>query len=794
MANITDAEYFESLPDYEDFAPYLEGGSDVIEIPEFVPDFSSILVVDSIPKVGPEKLPKLKGVILKIYMKIHDKLEEDHIDMPLDPATNMTLGFCFIKFQDKAQAEKAMEVTQGFAIDKKHKFEVSLYSDLDRYGPDMGDTYNDPDYPAFKARPDPTSWLADPACRDQFAIRHAQETEIYWANTNSGDKPSIVYDGESQKSGGTVWCESYVQWSPQGTYLATFHPRGVKLWGSDGFEDQGKFGHNGVQELTFSPCEKYMTTYAFPDPNDPGLTTHETIIVWDVLSQAKLRTFEWRNPLLPNFQVEAQTYLHTEKMIKEAKEPEMLTVRGRVVSYNPDTYCFTVEEGPSKVHENVRHDAVKPLQDPNRLKWSPDGTYVAKLDIHQSSGTDIISIYELPSMKLLDKKSLVAAGALDFSWSPKKNMFAYWAPAVGNLPAGIKIVGVPNREDICSRKLYQVSDGRMVWQDQGDYLCVSMTKMVGKKRSQVLMFFRLKEPGCPVEQIEIAESIRNISWEPSGDRIAIVTGETRTFTISFYSMSGVAKELSSTGISAAMERQLQVPGMAPVAQKKGPKVEKKELTLLFALTGQAATDVIWSPAGNVAALAFYASDTCMFELHDVDNNQNLASRRHDRGNRLVWDPSGRILASCTITDIKNANMRGHPSDGYIMYTFQGHVLNQVSCEKMFQFSWRPRPKDLLSAEERKKVVKNLKKYEKEFDKEDRAKRQELNAENLTRRRGLAEDFLARIRYNENLARAWKSKRVAARDGYDSEDDNNYIFSVVQEETVVKTTETLVAGQ
>lgn len=789
---MTDEQYFQSLPDFEDFAQYLEGGSDDIVIPPFVPDFSNVLIVDGIPKVGPEKLPKLMGVILKIYMKIHDKLVESDVVMPADESTKMTLGFCFITFQDSTQAEKAMEVTQGFAIDKKHTFTVSLYSDLDKYG-SLIDTYVNKDYPAFKARPDPTSWLTDPACRDQFAIRHSNETVINWANTNAGDKPSLVYDGESQKQGGLSWCESYVQWSPQGTYLATFHARGVKLWGGSSFEDQGKFGHSGVQELNFSGCEKYLTTYSFPDPNDPGLETHETIIVWDILSQTKLRAFEWKNPLLPGFQVQATTFFRTEKMIKEGKDEEMLVIRGRVKSYNENEYCFTIEEGGSKLYDNVRTENIQQLQDPNRLKWSPDGKYIAKLDIHQSSGSDIISIYELPGMKLLDKKSLVAAGALDFTWSPKNNMIAYWAPAVGNLPAGIKIVGIPDRSDISSRKLYQVQEGRMFWQDQGDYLCVTMVKLVGKKRSNIIMFFRVSEPDCPVEQLELSETIRSVSWEPSGDRIAIVTGEQRTFNISFYSMSGIAKDVSSTGISAALERQ--IPGMAPEPKKKQEKkIEKKELTLLFTLNGLQATDVVWSPAGGIAALAFYPSDTCMFDLHDVDNNQSLASRRHDRGNRLVWDPSGRILVSCTITDIKNANMRGHPSDGYIMYTFQGQVLNSVNCEKLFQFSWRPRPRDLLSKDMKKKITKNLKKYEKEFDKEDRTKRQELNAENLSRRRNLASDFLTRIRYNENLAIAWKTQRVQARDGYDSEDDSNYIFSKVQEEAVMKTTETIMSSQ
>merc|ERR1712196_725465 len=142
----------------------------------------------------------------------------------------------------------------------------------------------------------------------------------------------------------------------------------------------------------------------------------------------------------------------------------------------------------------------------------------------------------------------------------------------------------------------------------------------------------------------------------------------------------------------------------------------------------------------------------MFDLHDVENNTHLATRRHDRGNRLVWDPSGRILASCTITDLKNASARGQASDGYILYTFQGNVLCNVQCEKLFQFSWRPRPKNLLSADERKKIIKNLKKYEKEFDKEDRQRRQEINQATLKQRRLQAEEFISFLIANKARCR------------------------------------------
>jgi hypothetical protein len=46
-----------------------------------------------------------------------------------------------------------------------------------------------------------------------------------------------------------------------------------------------------------------------------------------------------------------------------------------------------------------------------------------------------------------------------------------------------------------------------------------------------------------------------------------------------------------------------------------------------------------------------------------------------------------------------------------LYSFKGNIIAQVRKESLFQFIWRPRPKDLLVPEEKKKIIKNLKKYE-----------------------------------------------------------------------------------
>merc|ERR1712070_57748 len=195
--------------------------------------------------------------------------------------------------------------------------------------------------------------------------------------------------------------------------------------------------------------------------------------------------------------------------------------------------------------------------------------------------------------------------------------------------------------------------------------------------------------------------------------------------------------------------------------------------------------------GGVAALANFTSDSCLFELYDIENQTSLASKKHERGNRLVWDPSGRILASCTISTLRQ-NTRAIADDGYIFYTFQGNVISQVKKEKLFQFSWRPRPKDLLPPEEKKKIIKNLKKYEKLFTQEDLSRKQELDHVLLEERKHLAQKFLNFSRQRRAQYNAYKSIRVMLRDGYDSDDDNLYEVTKVFEEKVLSSEKEIIS--
>ncbi|KAG5069162.1 hypothetical protein JHK85_001539 [Glycine max] len=59
-----------------------------------------------------------------------------------------------------------------------------------------------------------------PGARDQFVIHAGSDTKVLW-NDARHLKPN------------PFWTESFVQWSPLGTYLATVHTQGAAVWGGE---------------------------------------------------------------------------------------------------------------------------------------------------------------------------------------------------------------------------------------------------------------------------------------------------------------------------------------------------------------------------------------------------------------------------------------------------------------------------------------------------------------------------------------------------------------------------------
>lgn len=64
------------------------------------------------------------------------------------------------------------------------------------------------------------------------------------------------------------------------------------------------------------------------------------------------------------------------------------------------------------------------------------------------------------------------------------------------------------------------------------------------------------------------------------------------------------------------------------------------------------------------------------------------------------------------------------------------------AEKFKQFLWRPRPRTLLSTAQQKAIVKNLRKYGREFDEQDQLEEMNVSSELQQQRRRLVDEWNA----------------------------------------------------
>ncbi|EED89071.1 predicted protein, partial [Thalassiosira pseudonana CCMP1335] len=664
--------------------------------------YDRCVILTNLPKVNEAKYEKLSKVVLKLVSRIGNLASYEGSDeftgfyMPFDKEGDATKGCAFIEYESASDAKKAMEVLDDYKFDKNHSLKVTLHeraAELERV--EEGE-FTQPEPEPFKERANTMAWLEDSCQRDQFSIRHGNETEVLWCD-GKGD-PVVDYDGSREKKAGINWCDYYTQWSPKGSYFATLVPnKGVILWGGESFEKLGRFPAPGVDFVSFSPQENYIMTNN-NNRNDPN-----AIKVFSIQSGKLLRAF----PLYPK------------DFLEESANAE-----------------------------NVP---------PPPFQWSFDDKYLARM------GKDLISVFETSTMKLLDKRSLACDGIHEFQFSPKANIIAYWAPEHKNQPAHVDLIEIPSRKKLRQKNLFNVSNCQMVWQEGGEYLGVKVTRHTKSKKTLYnnLELFRVNEPGIPVEMLDVKDAVMAFQWEPKGSRFAIIHAENPTSTkvnVTFYDIT--EKQIIS------------------------------EVNKVETLEGKQCNCIFWSPAGRtiiLAALGDSASGT--LEFYDVEN-KSLTVKEHYRANQVLWDPSGRTVATTVSQPIGGGHFKFAMDNGYILWTFQGKQLSQASFETFYQLQWRPR-ESLSTKEEVAEIAKNIKKYEKQFNAFDEAKKKKLRLEETKGKRRSRSEFrntMARLKEWRNRQ---KQERMELNGGYDSEDENNYTTKEVVIETVLNTKEELV---
>ncbi|MBA0771804.1 hypothetical protein Gotri_007276 [Gossypium trilobum] len=545
---------------------------------EFDSGFGNVIVVDNLPVVPREKFEKLEGVIRKIYSQI-GVIKEDGLWMPVDPETKKTLGYCFIEYNTPQEAELAKEKTNGYKLDRAHIFAVNMFDDFDKY-----------------MRENLQKWLTDEKARDQFVIRAGTDTEVLW-NDARQSKTELVYKR-------SYWTESFVQWSPLGTYLATVHRQGAAVWGgANTFNRLMRYAHPQVKLIDFSPGEKFLVTYSSHEPSNP----HDANVR---LSDSSLRV------VINIFDV------RTGKVMRDFKG-------------SADEFTIGGAGGVAGVSWPV-------------FRWGggKEDKYFAKL------GKNMISVYETETFSLIDKKSLKVENIVDFSWSPTDPILALFVPELGggNQPARVSLVQIPSKVELRQKNLFSVSDCKMYWQSNGEYLAVKADRYTKTKKSTYTGFelFRIKERDIPIEVLELDnknDKIIAFAWEPKGHRFAVIHGDNPRPDISFYSMK------SSHNLG---------------------RVSK-----LTTLKGKQANALFWSPGGRFIVLAGLKGFNGQLEFFNVDELETMATAEHFMATDIEWDPTGRYVATA-VTSVHEME------NGFNIWSFHGKLLYRILKDHFFQ--------------------------------------------------------------------------------------------------------------
>ncbi|KAA3460979.1 eukaryotic translation initiation factor 3 subunit B-like [Gossypium australe] len=645
---------------------------------EFDSGFGNVIVVDNLPVVPREKFEKLEGVIRKIYSQI-GVIKEDGLWMPVDPETKKTLGYCFIEYNTPQEAELAKEKTNGYKLDRAHIFAVNMFDDFDKYMR-VPDEWAPPEIKPYTPgllfitlmmlQENLQKWLTDEKARDQFVIRAGTDTEVLW-NDARQSKTELVYKR-------TYWTESFVQWSPLGTYLATVHRQGA-----------------AVKLIDFSPGEKFLVTYSSHEPSNPRDANRVVINIFDVRTGKVMRDFKG----------------------------------------SADEFTIGGAGGVAGVSWPV-------------FRWGggKEDKYFAKL------GKNMISVYETETFSLIDKKSLKVENVVDFSWSPTDPILALFVPELGggNQPARVSLVQIPSKVELRQKNLFSVSDCKMYWQSNGEYLAVKADRYTKTKKSTYTGFelFRIKERDIPIEVLELDnknDKIIAFAWEPKGHRFAVIHGDNPRPDISFYTMK------SSHNLG---------------------RVSK-----LTTLKGKQANALFWSPGGRFIVLAGLKGFNGQLEFFNVDELETMATAEHFMATDIEWDPTGRYVATA-VTSVHEME------NGFNIWSFHGKLLYRILKDHFFQFLWRPRPPSFLSAEKEEEILKYLKKYSKKYDAEDQDVSMLLSEQDREKRRMLKEEWEKWISEWRRASEEERWERQKLRDGEASDEEEEYEAKEVEVEEIL----------
>lgn len=352
-------------------------------------NFGNILIIDQLPKVDVAKEEKLLAVLKKkVFTPVNANLVSDGIFMPKDEE-GLGKGYGFFEFESVDQAVAAYGAIHNFRLDKQHTLYAIRFNEFERLSK-MEETYVEPNIEEYQEKEYLKDWLNDKMARDQFATLGAGNmVQVCWGPRNGA--PELV---EERKP----WTDAYIQWSPKGSYLATVHGPGVMIWGGKSWSRLGRFPHEKVKFISFSPCETFLVTMNIFDPATPN---EPNMLVWDVHT----------GKLVRGFVVEAPT------------DDSPMTWPLLKFSFD-DKYAAWAHNGHLSIYEtSVPGFGLldkKSLEVPNikEISWSPVDYKLVYWTPETDNNPARVALMEIPSKNIIRTKNLFSVDSCHIHWHP----------------------------------------------------------------------------------------------------------------------------------------------------------------------------------------------------------------------------------------------------------------------------------------------------------------------------------------------------------------------------------------
>lgn len=574
---------FEDEPDFSDPSDYVDDVTDdellgdlLAHRPNESDGTDAVIVIDGVPIVSEDRLDKLKGIIKKIYSKF-GKVINDHY--PKDPDSGKTKEYIFLEFETPAQAAEAVKSTKNYKLDKTHTFTVNLFSDFDKYE-NIPEEWEPPAPEPYKDMGNLKSWLLEPDACDQFSV-------VY----EGGDKVSVFSNTVPEPlelHAKNRWTETYVKWSPLGSFLATFHSRGIALWGGENFEQINKFSHAGVQFIDFSPCETYMVTFSPTSASYHHSPDAEpnAIIIWETRTGAKKRAFHSDSPVWPVFK-----WAHNDKYFAR------MTADG----------TLSIHETPSFGLLDKKSIKVSGMKD---FSWSPSDNVLAYWVAEDKDVPARVTLIEVPSRNEVRVKNLFNVADCKMHWQK-------------------------NGDYLCV-KVDRYSKLRKENNDNHKYAGLYFNFEI----------FHMREKQIPVDSVEIKENVHAFAWEPNGNKFSIIHGEGQNLNVSFYGVKDTPTLLKKYERKSANHLFWSPTGqfivLAGLRNMNGVLefIDTADFTVMNSGDHFMCTDVEWDPTGR------YLMTGVSWWGHKVDNaywiwsfqGKILRRIQTDRFCQLLWRP------------------------------------------------------------------------------------------------------------------------------------------------------------